>query len=90
MPVYGFNFGAYDLNIVKRYLFHLPIKNNEKIGNISKTEKQWIHCIKTELGNTIEKNVTIDNTVLIDLIILTLCMNSMFGIHEYNYYYKED
>jgi hypothetical protein len=56
LPVYGFNSSSYDINVVEKYLPQMLMKNTKKHGNVSKSEKVWIHSIEEELGRNIEQN----------------------------------
>jgi hypothetical protein len=60
IPVYGFNSSSYDLNVIKKYLPQLLAKQSRKQGNISKSEKLWIHSIEVELGRNLEQNKNIN------------------------------
>jgi hypothetical protein len=65
MPVYGFNSSAYDLNVVKKHLPNILIKNaGKKYGNISMAEKKWIYTVEEGLGYKIEPNYRIKNYVV--------------------------
>ena len=60
LPVYGFNSSSYDINVVKKYLPHILIKNSKRNGNISKKEKQWLQTIENQLQRNLEHNRKIE------------------------------
>jgi hypothetical protein len=51
-----FNSSSYDINVIKKYLPQVLMKHNKKFGNVSKSEKLWIHSIEEELGRHVEQN----------------------------------
>jgi hypothetical protein len=63
LPVYGFNSSSYDINVVKKYLPQMLMKNTKKHGNVSKSEKVWIRSIEEELGRNIEQNKRIEKYI---------------------------
>jgi hypothetical protein len=56
----GFNSSSYDINVVKKYLPHILIKNSKQHGNISKKEKQWLQTIENQLQRNLEHNKKIE------------------------------
>ncbi|CAF3781358.1 unnamed protein product [Rotaria socialis] len=60
LPVYGFNSSSYDINVVKKYLPHILIKNSKQHGNISKKENQWLQTIENQLQRNLEHNKKIE------------------------------
>jgi hypothetical protein len=60
LPVYGDISSSYDINVVKKYLPQILMKNTKKHSNVSKNEKLWIHSIEEDLGRNIERNKKIE------------------------------
>jgi hypothetical protein len=60
MPVYGFNSGKYDLNVIKVYLPILLREQGKKFGNVSKKEKEWLQTVENEKGIELHHNFNID------------------------------
>jgi hypothetical protein len=64
LPVYGFNSSSYDINVVKKYLPYILIKNSNQHGNISKKEKQWLQTIENQLQRNLEHNKKVERYIV--------------------------
>lgn len=57
LPVFGFNSGRYDLNVIKMYLPTLLLEQTEKkYGNVSLKEKMWLQTVEAGLETELEHN----------------------------------